>query len=164
MAVEKRNQSVAKHPTILRAITEQNVKNTEVGITLEEIEKIDQDWRNEFKSGSYNLIQILLDKEVSHFLDGIRRKNEGAVHEIVIMDNLGLLVGACAPTTDYLQADELKFSETYEKGSGSVHVGEFEFDRSAMAWLMQISVTISGGDGKPVGAATVGIDPSSLIH
>jgi len=45
-------------------------------------------------------------------------------------------------TSDYWQGDEAKFTESFKGGSGAVHIGDVEFDQSAQAYLVQISVPV----------------------
>ena len=71
------------------------------------------------------------------------------------MDNQGALVAATDKTSDYWQGDEDKFSHPFT--TGSMLVSEVEFDTSAQAYLVQISVPVKDGD-KVIGAITFGIN------
>jgi len=78
---------------------------------------------------------------------------------------MGWAVGASDPNNDYWQGDENKWQLTYGAGPGSVHVGNLKFDNSALAWVVQLSLPIlDPKSGKPIGAVTIGVDPSMLEH
>lgn len=53
-------------------------------------------------------------------------------------------------------ANEAKFTESFNNGSGAIHYGEPEYDASADELIIQISVPVMSG-GRAVGAATYGI-------
>ncbi len=80
------------------------------------------------------------------------------------MDAHGLNVAASDVTSDFWQGDEEKFTETYGRGSGSVHFSEVEFDESTQRYQAQISLTIMDPTtNQPIGAMTIGIDPEALM-
>ena len=60
-------------------------------------------------------------------------------------------------TSDYWQGDEAKFKNSFNQGKGAIFVDEVEFDDSAQAYLVQVSVPVMD-QGKAIGAITFGID------
>lgn len=77
--------------------------------------------------------------------------------EIFVMDNQGANVAMTDKTSDYWQGDEAKFKKSFNDGAGAVFVDDVEFDDSAQAYLVQVSVPVKDGD-KVIGAITFGID------
>jgi hypothetical protein len=77
--------------------------------------------------------------------------------EIFVMDNQGANVAMTDKTSDYWQGDEAKFKNSFANGQGSVFVDEVQFDDSAQAYLVQVSVPVKDGD-KVIGAITFGLD------
>ena len=88
----------------------------------------------------------------------------GQITEIFVMDSVGLNVAASDITSDFWQGDEAKFTETYGRGPGSIHISDIELDESTQRYQGQISVTIvDPSNGLAVGAMTIGVDADSLM-
>jgi nuclear transport factor 2 (NTF2) superfamily protein len=120
-------------------------------LTQDDIDNLDQAWRNQADAGSGPLIEDLLSRSVSQYLRDQQRNSDGLVAEVFVMDNLGLNVAQSDPTSDYWQGDEAKFQKTF--GNGDV-----EFDDSSGYYQVQVSMTIDDPiNGSPIGAATFGI-------
>ena len=65
----------------------------------------------------------------------------------------------------YWQGDEPKWLETYRIGKDALHIGNLKYDSSALAWEIQVSLTIvDPATQKPIGAITIGLDPSALVE
>lgn len=80
------------------------------------------------------------------------------------MDAHGLNVAASGTTSDYWQGDEAKFTETYSRGAGAIHVGDVEFDESASGYLGQVSAPIvDPATNTVIGAITVGLNAEMLF-
>ncbi|WP_197466328.1 MULTISPECIES: hypothetical protein [unclassified Oleiphilus] len=77
------------------------------------------------------------------------------------MDNQGANVAMTNKTSDYWQGDEAKWQESFKDGAGAVHIGDVEFDESAQAYLVQVSVPVMDG-GTAIGAITIGINLDDL--
>ncbi|MEM7527565.1 MAG: hypothetical protein AAF416_07760 [Pseudomonadota bacterium] len=143
-------------PIFLYAIREQNESNG----TLRQgrIDFLDQQWRAE--NGKGPMIYDLLDRQASIILRDRRELSDGVITEIILMDRYGLNVAISDATSDFWQGDEAKYSETFLKGAGAVHVGEIEFDDSTQLYQTQVSMTVvdpENGD-VPIGAVTFGIN------
>lgn len=140
----------ATNPVVINAIKEQNAKN----VSLTEIKKLDESWRSTSGLGAFMI--PYLDNPAAEELARLE-ETAGYVQESFAMDNQGGLVAATTKTSDYWQGDEAKFIESFKDGKGAVHVGEIEFDNSAQAYLVQVSIPVMDG-GKAIGAITIGID------
>lgn len=139
-----------KDPVIVNAVKARNAE----GKTLAEIQKLDATWRD--TPGVADYMKALMDSECGKYLKNIQN-SKSYFAEIFVMDNQGANVAMTDKTSDYWQGDEAKFKNSYKEGSGSVFVDEVEFDESAQAYLVQVSVPVMDG-GKVIGAITFGID------
>ncbi len=138
-------------PIVIDAIKAQNEKHASLAQT--DIDTLDKSWRADDAA----IINPILNNDLSTYLKGIVEDGNGLYSEIIIMDNKGLNVGQSAKTSDFWQGDEAKFTESYSKGAGTIHLSDVEFDESSQTYQVQLSITISDG-GAPIGAATIGID------
>lgn len=141
--------------SVISAIKAQNEKHA--ALSQEDVDALDKKWR----ADDATVIDPTLNNDLSTYLQGVVEGGEGLYSEIFVMDNKGLNVGQSAKTSDYWQGDEAKFTETFGKGDGAVHVSEVEFDESSQTYQVQLSFTISE-NGAPIGAATIGVDAEAV--
>lgn len=139
---------------IIKAVQEENAKNK----TLAKVKELDKKWRN--TPGFDDFMKSMMDSECGKYISGIQKKMP-YMAEIFVMDNLGGNVAMTDKTSDYWQGDEAKFKESFKGGKGAVHIGEIEFDDSAQAYLVQVSVPVKDGN-KVIGAITFGINIDQL--
>ena len=139
---------------IVKAVKTENAK----GKTLQEIKEMDKKWRA--TPGVADFMQTLMESECGQHLRRLQQTTPYYA-EIFVMDNQGAIVCMTNKTSDYWQGDEAKFLETYKGSSGTVHIGEVEFDDSAQANLVQVSVPVQDGD-RVIGAITIGIDVDKM--
>lgn len=151
----------ATDPVLIDAILAQNAKNA--GLTKDQIDQLDLQWRAETSNADSALITGVLTNAASAFLDTQIMRANGAITEVFVMDNHGLNVAASDVTSDYWQGDEEKFTETFPKGAGAMHIGEVEYDESTMVYQVQISISmVNPADGAVIGAMTVAIDAAAM--
>jgi hypothetical protein len=141
-------------PVIVKAVKAQNAK----GMTLDEIKKKDNEWKN--TAGIMDYMKALMTSPCGKKLQSIMNSKEYFA-EIFVMDNKGANVAMSDKTSDYWQGDEAKFQKSYNNGKGAVFVDEVEFDESTQAYLVQVSVPVKDGS-KVIGAITFGIDVDKL--
>ena len=128
------------------------------------IKELERQWQDEFASNQYSLIAENLDRPVSRYLKRVKLNGFGMYHEILLMDGIGLLAGASDANSDYWQGEEPKWLETYRGGKDALYISDLKFDPSALAWEIQISLPVVDPEtDQPVGAITIGIDPSALV-
>ncbi|MEH6472513.1 MAG: cache domain-containing protein [Halopseudomonas sp.] len=143
--------------TIATLIAAAQAQNAE-GLSLDTIKQRDADWRkvagtNAFMDG---LLSSAAAKEMASF-----EAIQPYFIELFLMDNQGANVAMTSKTSDYWQGDEAKWQESFKGGAGALHVGDVEFDESAQAYLVQVSVPVMDG-GKAIGAITIGINLDEL--
>jgi hypothetical protein len=147
-------QSWGEDPVLVAAVEAQNAQKQ----TLEQIKQRDTTWRN--TSGVDEFMQGLMDNPAAAQLRKLE-KTEPYYFELFLMDNQGANVAMTNKTSDYWQGDEAKFTESYQAGKGAVHLSEVEFDQSAQAYLVQVSVPVMSG-GSAIGALTIGVNIDEL--
>lgn len=135
---ERINQlkELAKVSTIIQAIEISNKKN--MAFTQEKIDSLDQEWM-QHNSEENPLIRELLSNDCAVVLKQFKTQHP-EILEIFVMDNRGLIVGESNITSDYLQADEAKWSEIF--GKDAIWHGGLEFDESTETYGIQISVPV----------------------
>jgi hypothetical protein len=107
-------------------------------------------------------LRSILDNTASDFL---RRyiSIEKTYREIMVTDFLGRLVAATGKTSDYYQADEDWWKETYGDGRrGSVHIGDVKYDESAKAWSMELAQPFVEPEDGVIGVIKVVLDAQDI--
>ena len=139
---------------MVAAVKAQNAK----GESLDQIKQRDASWRA--TSGVDDFMRSLLESDTAKELMKLET-SKPYFFELFLMDSQGANVAMTNKTSDYWQGDEAKFTESFKGGSGAIHIGDVEFDESAQAYLVQISVPVMDG-GSAVGAMTIGVNVDKL--
>lgn len=137
-------------PEIVQAVKAENAKQK----TLEQIKEMDEKWKA--FPGVADYMAELMDSDCGRFLISIL-ESEPYFAEIFVTDNQGANVAMTDKTSDYWQGDEAKFTKAFNDGKGAVFVDDVEFDDSAQAYLVQVSVPVRDMD-QVIGVITFGID------
>lgn len=149
-------------PVLIEAIRAQNARHG--SLSAAEIAALDAAWREQAEAGEGALLAAVTGGATADFLKEKAAAAGGVLTEIFLMDARGLNVAANVVTSDYMQGDEAKWSETFGAGPGAVHVGDLEFDASTEAFQAQYSATIVDPDtGEAIGAVTVGMKVEELL-
>jgi hypothetical protein len=149
--------ALATAPTIIEAVRAQNAKHA--GLTPAEIEAMDREWRAQVGTASGPMIDGVLASAASAWLRERSDQTAGLITEVFVTDNHGLNVAQSTVTSDYWQGDEAKWTETFGKPDGTVHLGEVELDESTQTYQSQVSLPINDPDsGEPLGAITIGVN------
>ncbi len=143
---------------IINAVDQQNIDH--LGMTENDISKLDRRWRTEKLRGGGTLIDSRLNNDLSAFLRGIKAASGGVITEIFVMDNLGLNVGQTDGTGDYMQGDEAKWQKTYPVSAFAVFIDEVEEDGGIN--VSQTSLTVARDNSARLGAITIGINVDAL--
>ena len=137
-------------PVLIAAIKKQNGKN----MTLDAIKARDAEWRK--VEGLDDQMKAMMESPAAKRMFELEA-SKGFLFEMFLMDNQGANVAMTNKTSDYWQGDEAKWQKSFNNGQGGVHVGDVEFDDSAQAYLVQVSVSVNEG-GKAIGAMTIGVN------
>src|SRR5262245_28264012 len=147
----------ANAPEVIAAVQEQNAANA--GLTPDQIEALDRQWRAERKANGGPLTNAKMFNPTSQFLKGFKTAANGPIVEIFIMDNKGLNVAQTDPTSDYMQGDEDKWQKTFGAGPWMSFVDKPEEEDGKKT--VQASTTLVDND-VAIGAMTVSIDLKQL--
>lgn len=148
-------------PLVIDAVKAQNAENA--GLSQDDIDKLDKEWRAETSATDKPLIDKVLARPLSKFLREKADETEGLITEIFVMDNKGLNVGQSDVTSDYWQGDEAKWQKTFPVGPDAIHMSDVELDESTQTYQSQLSLPVIDSDGITViGAVTVGINVELL--
>ena len=143
-----------QNPKLIEAVKAQNKQN----LALAEIKSRDKKWID--TDGIDSFMTSLLENDAAKALFKIEGSQPYYL-ELFLMDNQGANVAMTNKTGDYWQGDEDKFQKSYNSGKGDLHVGEVEFDESAQAYLVQVSVPVMDGP-TAIGALTIGVNLDEL--
>lgn len=148
-------------PLIVQTVKTQNEATK--SYSEDQIIAMDARWRSEVGTAETPTISVVLDSPASTYLGTKVAETQGQVVEAFVMDARGLNVAVSAVTSDYWQGDEDKYLKTFALGSGSVHVGEIEFDESTQMYLSQVSfVILDPITHYPIGAMTLGLNAEAF--
>jgi hypothetical protein len=143
---------------IINAVDQQNIDH--LGITSNEINRLDQRWRKERLRGGGSLISSIMGNEFSAFLRGIKAASGGIITEIFVMDNVGLNVGQTNGTGDLMQGDEAKWQKTYPVSAYAIFIDAVEEEDGVN--ISQVSLTVARPNTARLGAITIGINVDAL--
>lgn len=147
---------------LVQSIIQQNKKHK--AITQKQIDQLEQTWKRERKSAVRPFIDTILKNEVSDFLKIRKAESEGLFSEIIVMDDKGLCVGISDITSDYWQADEEKWQETYQADRFEPFIGKLEYDESTEEYQIQVSLTVKDpASDQKIGAITIGINVQKML-
>jgi hypothetical protein len=139
---------------LVAEVTRQNGQ----ALAMSTINSRDQKWQA--TSGMDGFMKELMSNAGAKRLAAIE-KEYGVIVESFLMDNKGANVSMTNKTSDYWQGDEAKFIKSFNGGKGAVHMGEAKFDKSAQAYVVQISVPVISGD-RAIGAITYSVNMDDL--
>ncbi len=147
-------QEWGRNPVLVTAVKEQN----NLGMDLTTIRAKDEVWIA--TEGLNDDMKALMSSNAARTLLELERSAPYFL-ELFLMDNQGANVAMTNKTSDYWQGDEEKFTESFAHGKGAVYIGDVTFDKSAQAYLVQVSVPVMDA-GHAIGALTVGINLDEL--
>lgn len=117
-------------------------------MSLEEIMEKDHHWRQ--TKGVTPFVQQFLSNDLAHFLQGIQADSDGLYAEVEITDQKGVIVAETSKTSDYYQADEAWWIQTYNGGKGATFRSRPQFDESSRAYVIDLCVPVYDREGKDV--------------
>ncbi|MCE1255212.1 MAG: PAS domain S-box protein [Anaerolineae bacterium] len=152
-------ETLAMSPDIVNSVEESNLDELNEDL----INRRDQDWLNKTPSIE-PFIQSMLKNPVSLNLSKFTKIYPEEV-EIIITGRNGVNVAISGRTSDYYQADETWWQNTYDSGKGNIFVGSPIFDDSIQKWVLIIGIPIHSDSSQAVTGVLRGtIDITSLIY
>lgn len=139
-------ERLAQNPVLVEAAEKSNEANK--NISDDEILVRDKIWSS--SSDVEMLINEILTNEASLVLQKFRKENS-EFPEVFLTDMFGLVVASTNKTTDYYQADEQWWVNTYDNGVGKACVTPIEYDESAQSGSVSVCVPVYNKFGRFVG-------------
>jgi len=90
-------------------------------------------------------------------------KYDDNIGEMFITDKFGGLVASSDKTSDFYQADEDWWQETYYGGKGRVWLEDIEYDESSKTWGAPLGIPIKGDEGELNGICKTMLDTDNLF-
>ncbi len=115
---------------------------------------MDRQWLKSGKDSA--LIKSYLETSSSLKLKQIA--DEKSMAEIFITDASGALVAASGKTSDFYQADEAWWQESFAGGKGKVFTGNIEFDESSGIYGITLALPIRDNNNKLIGICKAVVD------
>lgn len=150
-------EMLLKNHNIQDAVLKGNSHNSKMSRNA--ILEADKRWRNAKDSDKH--ILSFITNSCGKKLIEFQRKEIG-VAEAFITDKYGLNVCQTNKTTDYYQADEKWWKDTFASGKGKTHWGSLEYDESSGAVSIPIYVPIKLANKRVVGVSKFIIDINSI--
>ena len=123
--------------TVVRRSNQQRFTQQEL---LRNIQEIEEQWQAMDPEKS-RFLQNILENSASQFLRDYNRV-AATLREILVTDVYGRLVATTNKSSDYFQADEQWWRNTYLEGSGSRFISDFKFDESANVYGIEVAEPI----------------------
>ena len=153
-------------PMVQESIVVESVKvQNQANATLnaQAIRRLDKIWKDEVKRAGGALINEVLSKPLSRYLQQVKRDNGGLFNKIYVMDAKGLNVGQSDLTADFWQGDEGKWQKTYLSGRDAIRIGKIKFDDKTKNHKARVTVTIiDPKTNRVIGAMSIGVNVDEL--
>ena len=137
--------NMAQDPQIISFVRRANEKNQDLSNSA--INRLDERWQR--TEGIDDFIKPFITNDTALFLVAFQEKND-VFSEIFVTDKKGLIVGETNKTSDYYQADEEWWVQTFNEGRGKEFFGEIEYDESSRSEAIPIYVPVFDPDSQEV--------------
>ena len=144
-----------------QALRQQNQAHQWLSAT--DIERLDQQWRHELNQGDGELVNALMESELSIRLSYIQAQQEGIFSELFVTDKFGLNAGVSEPTSDYYQGDETIFQHLSDNHA-RYYIDQLEYDESSRTFQVKISVPVRAANGELLGVLVAGVDVEQALR
>ena len=138
-------KNMAQDPQVIRLVQQANQKNQD--LSSSEINRLDERWQQ--TDGIDDFIKPFIINDTALFLVAFQEKND-VFSEIFVTDKKGLIIGETNKTSDYYQADEEWWVQSFNEGRGRDFFGEIEYDESSRSEAIPIYVPVLDPDSKEV--------------
>jgi hypothetical protein len=148
---------VLADPAVLAALIASNQVSAHKSVPMILLE--DKAYQEHRDDPAYPSVALVRGHPLSAALARFRAESQGALAEILLFDNAGIMVAADPLSSDLWQADEAKFSKTVPLGPDAIFIDGIAFDQSTNQFSVQVSFAVPGREpGSVVGGLTVGLN------
>lgn len=131
-------EGLAQDPLIISEVAASNAKDRT--LSKEAIARLDEEWQKSKEMTPF--IQQFLSNRTAERLVAFQTDHAG-FKEIFVANIYGLNVGQTDKTSDYYQADEAWWQDSYNDGLGKILHGQIEFDESSQTEAISLYVPIT---------------------
>ncbi|OGG52376.1 hypothetical protein A2851_04985 [Candidatus Kaiserbacteria bacterium RIFCSPHIGHO2_01_FULL_53_29] len=147
---------LAQKMAILEGLSRENVvladvmisNNNNRALAQTDIKRLDDEWQT--SEGVTPFIQQFLSNDSARRLLAFQKEYPG-FKEIFVTDMYGLNVSQTDKTSDYYQADEAWWQNSFNGGAGEKLHGQIEFDESSQTEAISLYVPIIDTSSKAIG-------------
>ena len=151
----KQLASLQQHPLLLSIAATAAAKPK----TSEEIWHLEHRWQKLPQQDP--IMQLLMHSKGAEVLHRFQQQIP-RISEIFVTDIQGGILAMSNKTSDYFQADEQWWMDSYAEGKGKTWAGHIEFDESASTWAIAVYVPLRKSDGSVAGIIKAMIDIADL--
>ncbi|MDO8514414.1 MAG: hypothetical protein Q7S50_02625 [bacterium] len=141
-------EELAKDPLIISEVIASNEKDG--ALSGGDIARLDGEWQKSKEVTPF--IQQFLSNKTAEILLAFQKINPG-FKEVFVTNVYGLNVGQTDKTSDYYQADEAWWQDSFNGGAGKTLHGQIEFDESSQTEAISLYVPIID----PVSSKVIGV-------
>jgi hypothetical protein len=150
--------ALAADPTIISAVRTSNEKNKL--LSADEIQRVDKEWQDS-KSVTSFIAQFMSNPTALSLVTF--QKTHPEFKEIFVADATGLNVAQTDKTSDYYQADETWWINSFNNGNGLTTHGNIEFDESSQTEAISLYVPVMDGS-RAIGVFKGVLDLASISN
>lgn len=151
-------KKMAQDLYLIRLVRESNQNNSNLSNSA--INRLDERWQR--TEGIDDFIKPFITNETALFLVAFQDEND-VFSEIFVTDKKGLIIGETNKTSDYYQADEEWWIQTFNEGKGKDFFGEIEYDESSRSEAIPIYVPVLDPDsGEAIGVIKAVCDITAI--
>jgi hypothetical protein len=132
--------ALAADASIISAVRASSEKNKL--LSAEEIQRLDKEWQDSESVNSF-IAQFMSNPTALRLVDF--QKTHPEFKEIFVADATGLNVAQTDKTSDYYQADESWWTNSFAEGQGMKAHGNIEFDESSQTEAISLYVPVMDG-------------------
>jgi len=138
-------KNMSQDPQLVNFVRSANEKNRDLSDSA--INRIDERWQR--TEGIDDFIKPFITNDTALFLVAFQDEND-VFSEIFVTDKKGLIIGETNKTSDYFQADEEWWVQTFNEGKGKEFYGEIEYDESSRSEAIPIYMPVLDPDSQEV--------------
>ena len=138
-------KNMAQDLQLVNFVRRANEKNRDLSDST--INRLDERWQQ--TEGIDDFIKPFITNDTALFLVAFQEEND-VFSEIFVTDKKGLIIGETNKTSDYFQADEEWWVQTFNEGKGKEFYGEIEYDESSRSEAIPIYMPVLDPDSQEV--------------
>ncbi len=149
--------ALAADSEVVAAVEASNMRNA--SLSADDIRHLDAEWQAS-KTVTPQISQFMTNPTAKHLL--AFQSGHPEFKEVFIADAFGLNMAQTDKTSDYYQADEAWWVNSFNGSAGRILHGDIEFDESSQTEAISAYVPVKNAAGKAIGVVKGVINLSAL--